>query len=300
MKSPEFIIALIILTIFGFQIKAQSSEDAYTVLKKSADMVYKSSTLYWERDFSESTVSGKTFQCKEQYYLQNNSNGTFNALYDLTVFTGIAKMPDFHTIFLKNAEGLWEVYPTLAIDVSSISKDPQSIDPFQHFRTLTRERYKLELSETNESNQALYIITGQSLQPDADSKISVTNGFVPITLKYIINKSTFLPQEVDEVEQNNQKINKKLNSIELNRKFDASLFELGNRKRSTPLTLREYAGLKLEGLQHEFNIKEDLKLPPEIKNVAAKKTFIRLTIFVILPIVTIALLIYAIRTKQSV
>lgn len=298
MKLAQSITAFLILTICGFQVEAQFSEDVETVLKKSADAVYKSDTLYCERDYSLPEVRGKIFQCKERYYLQNNSDGTFNALFQSTIFTGSAKMPTFDSVYLKNAEGLWEVYPTLAINVSGIAKDPPSIDPFQHLRTLTPEHYKLELSETNESNQKFYVITGKSLQPDLDRKISVTNSFIPIEFKAVIDKLTFLPHEIDEVEQNDKRIDKKFNTIELHRQFDAGLFDLGNRKKSTPSTLREYAQLKLEGLGQQFNIKGDLKLPQEIKNLAGKKALIRLVSIVVLAIVPITLIIFAVRKKQ--
>src|ERR1051325_8841169 len=113
----------VLVALFSWCAVAEANEDALAVIRKSADAVFKSDTLYFERVSASPKVKGKSMAFKDRYYLQNNPDGTFNAFFQQTLFTSNVIVTNIDTMYLKNAEGLWELYPALAINISSFAKD---------------------------------------------------------------------------------------------------------------------------------------------------------------------------------
>ena len=243
--SLRITVLVLVFSICSFRVDAQTKESAEDILAKCADVLFKSDTVYYERDFQTPETKGKVLQCKERYYLQNKPDGTYDARSHQTIFTGVAQVTNYTTIYVKNDEGLWDIYPTLAINISAFVKNPPSVFPFRHLRTVSPARYKMELSETNENGKEFYVITAKSLHEEEDRKVSITDDFIPIDLRYVINKQSYLPYEFHEVEQNGMKIDKKFDKIQLNEKFEDGLFSTLDRRKVTPTTTREVGELKL-------------------------------------------------------
>lgn len=149
------------------------------------------------------------------------------------------------TIFIKNEDGIWEVWADEVCEVSKIFANDQLPGVFPFFRLFASLQYPYEvhLSEENHGGAECIVISGElphappANGPDIAKEFTYRVGKVDGVL-VSIHERTFAKLSVD----------LELDKLELNQPLDPALFKLPDKPRIVLSSLEQYMSLRNQAM----------------------------------------------------
>ena len=231
----SFTAAFLILSLTA--IKGASPSKDVIILDKTIELITNAQTLYFEGTKPPEHGAQRTVR----YFRMKTPDGSFLTRIENTA---IHPLLTIHTLFIKNKDGIWDVFTNNAAEISTIAKSDSLYElyPFQRLAAFTQYSYDLNTSEIESNNTRFFLIKGRLLEtPNVTDKNSVAKEFA-----YVIGESDFMPYSLHEVSLSGRIIDLTIHSIEDNQPLDADLFELpASLAKVHPVTMREYMNYKL-------------------------------------------------------
>jgi len=173
---------------------------------------------------------------RQRYYSWNSAGTNYVRVESTVDFEG----RDFTTLFIKNGDGIWDVYPSLVCEVSAIFPRDQLLGTFPFFRFFSTLEYPFELStDAAQTNEEQFVIKGRlaakppECHEDIASEFSYTTNTRSCHLCSLYEK-TFKGKSLELV----------LDTVEVDGPIDESLFELPDRQRMIMSNLQEYMNIR--------------------------------------------------------
>ena len=154
---------------------------------------------------------------------------------------------DLTIVFIKNSEGVWDIYSTVACEVSAIFKRDQLLETFPFLRFFSTLEYPYELSiDEAQTNQEQRVIKGRlgAKPPQCEEDIAREFSY---TIK---TKSAHLSSLYEKTFQG-KSLELVLEHVEVNRPMDERLFQLPNRQKMTISDMQQYINIRMR----EWSIK---------------------------------------------
>jgi hypothetical protein len=174
---------------------------------------------------------------RQKYYSWNHAATNYVRVESTVGFGG----KDLTTIFIKNSEGIWDIYPTVLCEVSAIFKRDQLLGTFPFLRFFSTLEYPYKLSaDASRNSEEQFVIKGHlptkppQCQDDIASEFSYTikrrSGHL-----CSFREKTFAGKTLELV----------LDTVEINRPIEPHLFELPDRQKMIMSDLHGYRDIKM-------------------------------------------------------
>jgi len=174
---------------------------------------------------------------RQKYYFWNHAETNFVHVESTVGFDG----RDLTTVFIKNREGIWDVYPTAVCEVSGIFKHDELMGVFPFFRFFYSIEYPYELSvDTAQTNEEQLVIKGRLSAKPPQCQVDIASHF-----SYTISKRTGHLCSLYEKTFKGKSCELLLDTVEINRPIDDRLFELPDRQKITISNLPDYMNVRM-------------------------------------------------------
>lgn len=148
---------------------------------------------------------------------------------------------DLTTVFIKNREGIWDVYPTVVCEVSAIFKRDELMGMFPFFRFFSALEYPYELSvDASRSSHEQLVIKGRLSAKPPQCQEDIASEF-----SYTISKRNGHLCSLYEKTFKGKTCELVLDTVEINGPIDESLFELPDEQKVTVSNLPDYMNVRM-------------------------------------------------------
>jgi hypothetical protein len=149
---------------------------------------------------------------------------------------------DLTTVFIKNDEGVWDIYPTLVCEVSAIFKRDQLFGTFSFLRFFSTLEYPYELSlNKTQTTEEQSVIEGRLAGKPPECHEDIASEF-----SYTISKRTGHLCSLNEKTFGGKTLEIVLDTVEISRPIDDRLFQLPDRQRVIMSDLQEYLNVRMK------------------------------------------------------
>jgi hypothetical protein len=174
---------------------------------------------------------------RQKYYSWNHAAAAYVRVESSVCFDG----RDLTTVFIKNREGIWDIYPTVVYEVSAIFKPDQLMGTFPFLRFFSSIKYPYELSANpSQNNESQFVIKGRLASKPPQCQEDIASRF-----SYIISTKTGHLRSLDEKTFGGKTLELILNTVEINRPMDKPLFELPDRQKMVISDMQEYLNVRM-------------------------------------------------------
>jgi hypothetical protein len=175
---------------------------------------------------------------RQKYYSWNHAETNFVHVESTVGFDG----KDLTTLFIKNREGIWDVYQTLVCEVSAIFKHDELMGMFPFFRFFSALEYPYELSvDTSHSSEEHLVIKGHLSAKPPQCQEDIASEF-----SYTISKGTGHLCSLYEKTFKSKSCELVLDTVEINGPVDESLFQLPDKQKITVSNLPDYMNVRMK------------------------------------------------------
>jgi hypothetical protein len=175
---------------------------------------------------------------RQKYYSWNHAETNYVRVESTVGFEG----RNLTTVFIKNSEGIWDVYPTVVCEVSAIFKRDQLFGTFPFLRFFSAIEYHYDLStDAAQTNDEQFVVRGllASKPPQCDEDIAKN-------FSYTISTRTGHLCSLYEKTFTGKTLELVLDTVEINRPVDEHLFALPDIQKTSMSELPEYMNVRMK------------------------------------------------------
>jgi hypothetical protein len=174
---------------------------------------------------------------RQKYYSSTRAGTTLVRVESNIGFNG----RDLTTIFIKNSEGVWDVYPTVACEVSAIFKRDQLLGTFPFLRFFSTLEYPYELSiDKAQTNEEQLVIKGRLGAKPPQCEEDIAHEF-----SYTIKTESAYVSSLYEKTFQGKSLELVLEHVEVDRPMDERLFQFANRQKMVILDMEQYMNIRM-------------------------------------------------------
>lgn len=228
---------------------SEQSPEPLPVLEKAVEAFKNAETLFFEGRKLHTTGQAVLQEAyresnlpepvtRQKYYSRNSAGTNYVRVESSSAFGG----KDLTTVFIKNSEGVWDLYPTVACEVSAIFKRDQLMGTFPFLRFFSSLEYPYELSiDQAQTNKEHFVIKGRLTTKPPHCEEDIAREF-----SYTINtKSGHLCSLYEKTFQG-KSLELVLDTVEINRPTDERRFELPDRQKMIMSDMQQYMNVRMK------------------------------------------------------
>lgn len=228
---------------------SQEDSEPLSVLKRAVTAFKDAETLFFDARKLHTAAPAEIQEAYRQsnlpipvtrqiFYFWNHAGTNYVRVESAVGFDG----KDLTTLFIKNREGIWDVYPTLVCEVSAIFKRDELMGMFPFFRFFSTLEYPYELRvDTSHSSEDQSVIKGHLSTKPPQCQEDIASEF-----SYTISKRNGHLCSLYEKTFKGKTCELVLDTVEINRPIDESLFQLPDRQKIAVSNLPEYMNVRMK------------------------------------------------------